>query len=187
MISNQGSPEVSSRPFGQGLVEVFTGNGKGKTSAALGTAIRALGHNLRVYIIFFMKGRYPYGEREILSRLPNIGFSVFGEDYFVDKDNIKPEEKEDAREALNKAREVINSGNYDVVILDEINVAAGWNLLDTDDVLQLIENKPKNVELILTGRYADKRLIEAADLVTEMVKVKHPYDRGVKARRGIEY
>lgn len=187
MINDQASSVSSSKSFDVGLVEIFTGNGKGKTSAALGVALRALGHNLRVHIIFFMKGGYPYSERQILAQLPNISFSSFGQDYFVDPDNIKPEEKEQARKGLKKAHEVIHSGNYDVVILDEINVAVGWELLAVSKVLELIKNKPKNVELILTGRYADPRLIDAADLVTEMVKVKHPYEKGLKARGGIDY
>ena len=134
-----------------------------------------------------MKGGYPYSEQQALAKLPNISFSTFGQDYLVDPANIKPEEKEQARKGLEKAREVINSGNYDLVILDEINVAVGWKLLEVDEVLELIKNKPKNVELILTGRYADARLIESADLVTEMVKIKHPYDRGIPARKGIDY
>lgn len=187
MINNQASSESSSKSFDQGLVEIFTGDGKGKTSAALGVALRALGHNLRVHIIFFMKGNYPYSERQILARLPNISFNSFGQNYFVDPNNVKPEEKEQAKKGLDKAHEVIHSGNYDVVILDEINVAVGWKLLEISEVLQLIKNKPKSLELILTGRYADPRLIEVADLVTEMVRVKHPYDRGIKARRGIDY
>jgi cob(I)alamin adenosyltransferase len=187
MINDQASSVSSSKSFDLGLVEIFTGGGKGKTSAALGIALRALGHNLRVHVIFFMKGNFFYGERQTLAQLPNTSFSSFGQDYFIDPNNIKPEEKEQARKGLDKAREVIHSGNYDVVILDEINVAVGWKLLEVNDVLQLIKNKPKNVELILTGRYADPKLIDAADLVTEMVKVKHPYDRGIKARGGIDY
>lgn len=187
MINNQASSASSSKSFDRGLVEIFTGDGKGKTSAALGLALRALGYNLRVHIIFFMKGAYPYSERKILAQLPNISFSSFGQDYFVDPDNIKPEDKEQARKGLEKAHQVIHSGNYDMVILDEINVAVGWKLLEVNEVLELIKNKPKNVELILTGRYADPRLIDSADLVTEMVKVKHPYDRGIKARGGIDY
>ncbi len=187
MTNSQDSPTSSSPPFARGLVEIFTGDGKGKTTAALGLALRALGNNLRVHIVFFMKGEYHYSEREILPLLPNISFSAFGQEHFVDKANLKPEEIEEARKALNKAREVINSGNYDMVILDEINVAVDWKLLEISDVLQLIKNKPKNLELILTGRYADPRIIEAADLVTEMVKIKHPYDTGVKARRGIDF
>lgn len=174
-------------PCEKGLVEIFTGDGKGKTSAALGIALRAIGHNLRVHIIYFMKGDYPYGEREVLCRLPNVDISIFGRDCFVDPADVKAEDKEEAEKGLRKAREVIQSGDYDVVILDEINVATAWKLLDANEVLELIRNKPEKVELILTGRYADPRLIEVADLVTEAVKIKHPYDKGILSRKGVDY
>jgi cob(I)alamin adenosyltransferase len=171
----------------KGLVEVFTGDGKGKTSAALGTALRAVGHGLRVYIVFFMKGEFPYGEQKTLATLSNITFERFGSERFVDPANIKPEEKEEASKALDAARKAMLSLNYDVVILDEVNVAASWKLIDVEEVVKLINAKPENVELILTGRHADPRVIEKADLVTMMMKVKHPYDRGVLARKGIDY
>jgi len=170
-----------------GMVQIFTGNGKGKTSAALGTVLRALGHGLRVYIVFFMKGEYPYGERNTLSRLPNVDVVSFGFRHFTDPANIKPEEIEQAKLALSAAREAMLSGNYDLVVLDEVNVAVHFKLIEPDEVARLIGDKPRNVELILTGRYADAGLIELADLVTEMVKLKHPYDKGVPARKGIEY
>ena len=187
MKNKQTSPASSSRLAGRGMVEVFTGNGKGKTTAALGVVLRALGRNLRVHIIYFMKGNYPYGEREVLSKFPNVSLSSFGQDDFVDPANVRPEDKEQAKRGLDKAREVIHSGDYDMVVLDEINVASAWKLLEIDEVLKLVGNKPKNVELILTGRYADAMLIDLADLVTEMVKIKHPYDKGVLAREGIDY
>jgi len=148
--------------------------------------LRAIAHNLRVYIVYFMKGGYPYGEQQVFSQLPNVDYSVFGYQRLTDPDNIKPEEIEEARKALDKAREVISSGSYDVVILDEINIAAAWKLIDVGDVLELIKSKPEDLELILTGRYADQSLIEAADLVTEMRKIRHPYDRGIRARKGID-
>ncbi len=171
----------------KGMVQVFTGNGKGKTSAALGAVLRASGHGLRVYIVFFMKGKYQYGEFSILPKLPNVDVASFGFRCFTDPANIKPEEIEQANLALSAAREAMLSGNYDLVVLDEVNVAVAKKLLDLDEVVRLIGDKPRNVELILTGRYADSRLIELADLVTEMVKLKHPYDKGVLARKGIEY
>lgn len=172
----------------RGLVQIFTGDGKGKTSAALGAVLRALGHGLRVYFVFFMKGDYPYGERNILSKLPNIEVVSFGhKDCFVDPANIKPEEKEQARQALAAAHEAMLSGNYDLIVLDEVNVAVAFKLVELDEVIKLIDDKPSNVELILTGRKADARLIQLADLVTEMLKIKHPYDVGVMARKGIEY
>ena len=182
-LHNSSAPE----PLSTGLVQVFTGDGKGKTSAALGIVLRALGHGLRVYIAYFMKGDYPYGEHHILSGLPNVDMASFGGSGFIDPANIKPEEIEQAKQALAAAREAILSGNYDVVVLDEVNLAAAWKLVELDEVVRLINDKLPNVELILTGRQADAKLIKLADLVTEMLKIKHPYDKGVAARRGIEY
>ena len=176
-----------SEPLPRGLVQIFTGDGKGKTSAAIGAVIRALGHGLKVYIVFFMKGDYPYGERSILSQLPNVTMDSFGSSGFVDPANIKPEEKEQAKRALAAAREAMLSGSYDLVVLDEVNMAVAFKLIELDEVLKLIEDKPQGVELILTGRRADSRLVKSADLVTEMLNIKHPYDEGVAARGGIEY
>jgi cob(I)alamin adenosyltransferase len=172
---------------GKGLVQIFTGNGKGKTTAALGTVLRAAGHGLKTLVVFFMKGDYAYGEYETLSRLPNVETTSFGFRQLTDPANIKPEEIEQARQALAAAREAVLSGKYDLVVLDEVNVALGFNLLELEEVARLIQDKPPGVELILTGRYADNRLIEMADLATEMVKLKHPFDQGIKARKGIEY
>ncbi len=171
----------------KGLIQVFTGNGKGKTSAALGSILRASGHGFKIFIVFFMKGKYPYGEFSSLPRLPNVETASFGLRCLIDPDNINPEEIEQADLALKTARQAILSGRYDMVVLDEVNVAVYFKLIRSDDVIQLIEEKPPGVELILTGRYAEPSVIERADLVTEMVKIKHPYDRGVKARKGIEY
>ena len=177
----------SSEPFTKGLVQVFTGEGKGKTTAALGAVIRALGHGLRVYIVYFMKSDYSYGERNILSKLPDITMASFGSLEFVDPANVKPEEKEQARQALAATREAMLSGNYDLIVLDEINLAVAWKLVELDEVVRLITDKPQNVELILTGRQADTKLVQVADLVTEMLKIKHPYDKGLTSRKGIEY
>jgi cob(I)alamin adenosyltransferase len=171
----------------KGLIQVFTGNGKGKTSAALGSILRAAGHGFKVFIVFFMKGKYPYGEFSSLPRLPNVEVASFGLRCLVDRNNINPEEIEQAQLALKTAREAMLSGKYDMVVLDEVNVAVYFNLIPLDDVVKLVEAKPPALELILTGRYAEAALIERADLVTEMVKIKHPYDKGVKARKGIEY
>ena len=170
-----------------GLVEIFTGNGKGKTSAALGVVLRASGHGLRVHIVYFMKGNYPYGEQKVLPRLPNISFKTFGQEEFVDPANVKPEEREQARQALKEAQKAVLCGEYDLVVLDEVNVAVAWKLVDLEEVIELIKKKPENVELVLTGRYADEKLIELADLVTEMTEVKHPYQKGITSRRGIDY
>ncbi len=179
--------ERASEPSSRGLVYIFTGDGKGKTSAALGVVLRALGHGMRVHITYFMKGDYPYGERAILSKLPNVTMASFGSLKFVDPANVKPEEIEQAKLALAAAREAMLSGNYDLVVLDEINIAVAWKLVKLDEVVKLISDKPKNVELILTGRQADTKLVQLADLVTEMLKIKHPYDEGVLARKGIDY
>lgn len=186
-MRKEGSFNSLPEPFSKGLVQVFTGDGKGKTTAALGAAIRALGHGLRVLIICFMKCNYPYGERSILSDLSNIRVVNFGGPEFVNPENIRPEEREQANQALFVAREAIFSGSYDLVILDEVNLAIAWKLIRSDEVLRIIKDKPQNVELILTGRQADTRLIQVADLVTEMVKIKHPYDNGIMARKGVEY
>ena len=178
---------MNDEPITKGLVEIYTGNGKGKTSAALGVALRALGQGLRVHVIYFMKGDYPYGERNVLARLPNVSFQSFGHEHFIDPQNVKEEEREQARQALQAAREAIASGNFDLVIMDEVNLAASWKLVDVEDIIGLIKDKPEDVELILTGRHADARLIEMADLVTEMVEIKHPFRKGIKARRGFDY
>ena len=172
---------------GNGLVQVFTGDGKGKTTAALGTILRAAGHGLNIFIVFFIKGDYAYGEYNTLSMIPNVKLASFGLRQFFTSADINPEEKKQAEAALAAAREAINSGRYDLVVLDEVNVAVDFHLIAADDVIRLIKNKPSHVELILTGRHADTRLIDIADLVTEMVKVKHPFDKGVQARKGIEY
>ncbi len=187
MSDKSSNSPLAPEPFSKGLVQLFTGDGKGKTSAAIGTVIRALGHGLKVYIAFFMKGNHPYGERQILSKLPGVTMASFGSGKLVDPDNIKVEERGEAEKALAAAREAMLSGKYDMVVLDEVNVAVFFELISVDEVLKLIEDKPQKVELILTGRRADTRLVQAADLVTECLKIKHPYDMGVASREGIEF
>jgi len=170
-----------------GLVQVFTGEGKGKTTAAIGAAIRALGSGLTVFIAFFMKGNYIEGEGKILSRLPRITITGSGSPEFINPSNISEEDIEQARSLFEAAGKALKSAKYDLVILDEINLALVWGLVSLDDVLNLITDKPGNVELILTGRGADARVIQLADLVTDCRNVKHPFNRGIKARQGIEY
>lgn len=171
----------------KGLVQLYTGNGKGKTSAAFGLALRAMGRGLKVYVIQFIKGGFDYGELYIVNKLPNLTLKAFGRGKFI-TEKIPPEEDVNlAEEALSLAEKVVKSGKYDIVILDEVNVALNLGLISLERVLELIKNKPKHVELVLTGRYAPKELIEAADLVTEMKEVKHPFNEGVQAREGIEY
>lgn len=171
----------------QGLIQVYTGNGKGKTTAALGLALRAAGHGLRVYIIQFMKGWPHYGELVSVQHLPNVTLRQFGRPDFVDRVHPDPEDIRLAGAALQHARQVLVSGNYDVVILDEVNVALDYRLIGLDDLLSLLEAKPEHVELVLTGRGAHPQIIQRADLVTEMLAIKHPYDAGTLGRRGIEY
>ena len=171
-----------------GLVEIYTGDGKGKTTAALGLAFRALGHGIRTYIGQFMKG-YSYGEVKALKFVkPYIKIEKYGKKGFI---HVKKEpEREDielARKGLEKAKKALYSGKYGIVILDEAITALFFNLLKIDDLIDFIRNKPKEIELVLTGRYAPQRLIEEADLVTEMKEIKHPYRKGVKARKGIEF
>jgi len=178
---------LAPEPLPRGLVQIFTGDGKGKTSAAIGAVIRALGHGMKVYIAFFMKGAHPSGEFHILSQLSSVTMASFGTGGFVDPKNIKPGEKGEAERALAAVREAMLSGKYNLVVLDEVNVAVAFGLISVDEVLKLIDDKPKNVELILTGRRADSKLVQAADLVTECLNIKHPYDVGVAARGGIEF
>jgi cob(I)alamin adenosyltransferase len=169
------------------LVQVYTGEGKGKTTAALGLAMRAAGHGLRVYIIQFMKGWPNYGELKSVGGHPQITLRQFGRPEFVDPEKPEPADVEMAKEALREARQVLTSGSYDLVILDEVNVALKYGLIELKEVLTLIEEKPQDIELILTGRYAPPEVIERADLVTEMREVKHPYRIGIKGREGIEW
>ncbi len=171
----------------KGLIQVLTGDGRGKTTAALGQAMRAAGHGFKVYIVQFMKGWPYYGELKTVGQHPNITIKQFGRPDFVDRDNPDPVDIEMAREALDHSREVVMSGEYDMVILDEVNVALEWKLIQLRDVLSLMEEKPEELELILTGRYAHPQVIARADLVTEMREIKHPYQKGVVGRRGIDY
>ncbi len=183
---NKLSPSTPQNPL-KGLIQIYTGDGKGKTTAAIGNIIRALGHDMKVYVAVFMKGNYYYGEWDYLSKLPNIKIERFGLPGLTDPENLKPEEKEQAQLALKKAREAIKSDNYNLVVLDEINIAVAWHLIERDEVLKLLEEKPPRLELILTGRYADSELVKKADLVTEMLKIKHQFDTGTPARAGIEF
>lgn len=171
----------------KGFIQIYTGNGKGKSTAAIGQAIRGAGFGLRTYIIQFMK-EYPYSEIESLKKLDNlIEVEQCGKDDYVYKKQLPPEDEiEKAKKALRRTKEKMISGDYDLIILDEICVAIYFKLFNTSEVLDFIRSKPANVELILTGRYCPQELIEAADLVTEMKEVKHYYQTGVLARKGIE-
>jgi len=166
-------------------IHVYTGNGKGKTTAAFGLAMRAAGRGKKVCIIQFMKPDKGYGE-QVSARKLGIEVHAFGSNRFVNKNNPAREDIERAKKALNFAREKLRE-NYDLIILDEINVALDFNLISLEDVLSLISMLPERTELVLTGRYAKEEIIERADLVTEMREVKHYYRKGVMAREGIEY
>lgn len=171
----------------RGCVQVYTGNSKGKTTAALGLAFRAVGRGLKVVMIQFMKGGGPYGEHIAAERLaPDLTIIPTGREGWVNKDNPAKEDITLAENALTLAKEKLLSGEYDLVILDEVNGAIGFGLIPVEDVLELISLRPATVELVLTGRNADPRIIEVADLVTEMVEIKHYYKAGVPARIGIE-
>jgi len=167
-----------------GLVQVYTGDGKGKTTAALGLALRAAGAGLKVYICQFIKGA-EYSENKALKKIKNIKVEQCGRGCFI---RGKPDGKDvkAAERGLEKARECVSSGRCDVVILDEVNIALKLGLLRTGDVIDMIRRKPAAVEIVLTGRCCPSEIIDAADLVTEMKEIKHPYRRGIKARIGIE-
>jgi len=171
----------------KGLIQVYTGNGKGKTSAAFGLALRAAGRGLRIYIIQFIKGGFDYGELHVVNKIPNVTLKAFGRGKFITE---KPPQKEDvelAEHALQLARSIVKGGQHDIIILDEINVALNLKLIDIKEVLDLIKSKPKHVELVLTGRNAPDQIIEAANLVSDVTEIKHPFKEGYKSRKGIEY
>ena len=171
----------------KGLVIVITGNGKGKTTSAFGQALRAVGQGYKVFILQFMKGR-EYGEFIAAEKyLPNLTIRKSGLDSFVMRGNAAAIDIELAQKGLDTARKAIMSGKYDMVILDEINVALDFKLIKLKEVIDLIKNKPPALNLILTGRYAPKEIIKLADTVSEVQEVKHHYNVGIKDRAGIEY
>ena len=169
----------------KGYVQIYTGNGKGKTTAALGLALRAVGAGLNVYIGQFIKGMH-YSELDSLNRYSDlITIKQFGRDCFI-HNNPTDEDCQLAQNGFKEMKEVINSGKYQLVVLDEISIATNYKLISVDDVLTLIQNKPENVEIVITGRNVDPSVMEAANLVTEMREVKHYFQEGVQAREGIE-
>lgn len=170
----------------KGFIHVYTGNGKGKTTAAIGLGVRATGEGLKVYMIQFMKGRR-YSEIDALDHIQNFTVVQFGRDEFVLKENPEQIDIDLARKGFEQAKIIINKGEHDVVILDEINVAVDYNLIPLNDVLQLLEEKPKKVELILTGRYAAPEVVKQADIVSEILEIKHPYQNGIESRKGIDW
>jgi cob(I)alamin adenosyltransferase len=172
----------------KGLILLYTGNGKGKTTASLGLAIRAIGHGEKVYMIQFMKGSESYGEVQAVRKyLPGFDLVQKGQDTFVKKGNPSPEDLRLAREGMDLARKVISEGKHDLVILDEINVAVDYGLVPEEDVLNLISLKPEHVTLVLTGRYASEKIMEKADMISEVKEIKHHYKKGIPGQPGIEY
>ncbi|PIE86014.1 MAG: cob(I)yrinic acid a,c-diamide adenosyltransferase [Bacteroidia bacterium] len=167
-------------------VQVYTGNGKGKTTAALGLALRAVGNGMRVFIGQFVKGMV-YSEIEAIRKyLPGISVKLFGNECFI---NRKPTQADilAAQNGLEEVKQIIRTKKYDIIILDEINIALYYHLFDTQEVIDLIKSKPLETELILTGRYAPQEIMEIADLVTIMHEQKHYYTKGIEARKGIEF
>ena len=168
----------------KGYVQVYTGNGKGKTTAALGLVLRTICAGNKVFMGQFMKGQ-DYSELKAAEFLPGLKMEQFGGVEFL---HGKPTEKDiaDAEKGLSRMKEVVESGEYDVIVFDEINTALFFKLLKTEEVIDVINLKKENTELILTGRYAPEEIIDRADLVTEMKEIKHYYNTGVKSRTGIE-
>lgn len=170
-----------------GTFQVYTGDGKGKTTAALGQALRAWGHGQRILVIQFMKGRINYGELVAAEELDGFDIIQMGRETFVSRENPDRVDIEMARDALRLLEENIASGDYDMIIADEINVALDFGLIELGPVLELINSKPVELELVFTGRDAHPEIIEVADLVSEVQEIKHHYKDGVSAREGVEY
>jgi cob(I)alamin adenosyltransferase len=179
---------MNSSSMKQGYFHVYTGDGKGKTTAALGLAIRAAGVYRQVYLGQFMKGK-KYSEHRILDQLSsNITYQLYGTPELIHlKDNPDPQNLKCAKIGYDLAKQAIKSGKYDLVILDEINITVHFKLLSIKDLIELVELRPPDLELVFTGRKAPPPIIELADLVTEMKEIKHYYQQGVTARKGIEH
>lgn len=170
----------------KGYIHIYTGNGKGKTSAALGIAIRATGAGLKTYFAQMMKS-YIYSELLMLKNISEIKLVQFCDDKFViEKRKPNNSELKEAKFAMKKIKEAMQSGAYDLIVMDEAIVSVYFGLITNDDLLEIINAKPHNTELILTGRYADEEIIERADIVTEMQEIKHYYTKGVLSRKGID-
>ena len=173
-------------PLKKGLIHVYTGNGKGKTTAAIGLGVRAAGDGLKVLMIQFMKGRR-YSELDALEQIKNFSVVQFGRDEFVSKEKPAQVDIDLAQKGLAYVKEIIHKQSYDVVILDEINVALEYRLITLQDVLHVLKEKPESLELVLTGRYASPDIIKNADVVSEILEIKHPYQKGVLSRKGIDW
>ena len=169
------------------MIQVYTGNGKGKTTAALGLALRAWGRGLRVAVIQFMKMGDEYGEISAIRKLSGIDLFQYGRDQLIIKGKHTPEDVRLAKQGLRKAKQALSGKKYDVVILDEVNVVAYFGIVRPEEVMEVVRSRAQEVEVVLTGRNAPKLFIDEADLVTEMRMIKHPYEAGVLARAGIEF
>ncbi len=169
------------------MIQIYTGNGKGKTTAALGLGLRAIGHGLKVIVIQFMKGRINYGELSAVKDLPDFRIEQYGRPDFVNPENPDKEDIELAEKAFLRARQVITSHKYDLIILDEINVAVSFNLIPKSAVLKLLKSVPEDMEVVLTGRYMPVEFAGIADLVSEIKEVKHYFQTGTPARKGFDY
>jgi len=170
----------------KGFIHVYTGDGKGKTTASIGLGIRAVGAGLKVLMIQFMKGRR-YSELDALSKVTNFTVVQFGRDEFVSKEKPEKVDVDLAQKGLAYAKEMIQKNTYDLIILDEINVALDYHLITLQDVISLLNDKPEALELVLTGRYASPDIMKYADIVSEILEIKHPYQKGVLSRKGIDW
>jgi cob(I)alamin adenosyltransferase len=178
---------VASKTEERGLVIVHTGKGKGKTTAAMGMAMRCVGHGMKVGIVQFVKGVWDTGERRVLARFPDLCLMrAMGEGFTWDTQDLK-RDLAAARRAFDAAKEMIADSSFRMVVLDELNIVLRYGYLPLDEVLETLRNKPHGLHVVVTGRNAKEELIEAADLVTEMALVKHPFRAGVKAQAGVEY
>ena len=169
-----------------GLLVVYTGHGKGKTTAALGMVFRALGRGLSVTVVQFIKGKWKTGERLFAAKVPELRFFVMGLGFTWDSDDIS-RDRAAAREAWTRATEEIASGERDLVVLDELTYTLHYGFLELEEVLSVLRARPSHVHVVITGRNAPEELIELADLVTEMSAVKHPHQRGLKAQPGVDF
>jgi len=186
-----GSARAGAKPPRQGLTLVYTGNGKGKTTAAVGLTVRAAGNRMRVFFLQFIKGQWKSGEREILRGLPNVDLEVTGRGFTIEglRNPRIPMEDHAAAAAhgWQVAQQIVREGEYDMIVLDEILGAVKAGLVPLEELLVLVKTKPPTLHLVLTGRGAPPELVEVADLVSEVQPIKHPFERGIKAQRGIEF
>ena len=187
-VIRHGAAERSRR---RGLTIVYTGNGKGKTTAAIGLVVRAAGNRMRVFFLQFIKGQWKSGEREILRGLPGVDLEVTGRGFTIDRlrDPRIPMDEHAAAAAAGwqRAKQVVRSDMYDMVVLDEILGAVRAELVPLGELLELVRTKPEHLHLVLTGRNAPPALIDASDLVSEVLPIKHPFERGIEAQRGVEF